>query len=197
VDKVGKQLTVTPAELAAFKAGGPLRLDNGMAESFALAQKLIIGGVVDCINLGVGGFDTHANQSMRLEPTLTSVDFVIKRFVDGLKAAGALDKTLIVLYSDFGRTPKINNSQGRDHWPIGSAIMIGGGIQGGRVVGGTDDAMRSLTVNAETGLVDSSGMQLNPTHVGGAVIDLTLGEAFRSTYRSYLPTAPFLTKLKG
>ncbi|NRA46691.1 MAG: DUF1501 domain-containing protein [Oligoflexales bacterium] len=193
---VGQQLALTQEETAAFQDGAPANMRNrGMMQTFALAQKLITGDICDCINLGIGGYDTHANQSANLQPNLEGVDFVIKRFVDGLRAAGKLDSTLIVMYTDFGRTPKINNSNGRDHWPVGGALMIGGGIQGGRAISGTDDDMRALSVNTETGVVDENGEQINPTHVGGAVLELTLGKDYLS-YRNYLNSIPALTRLK-
>ena len=144
----------------------------------------------------MGGFDTHAGQSVRLEPILTNLDTMVRALVDQLRASGKLDTTLIVLYSDFGRTPKINNSNGRDHWPVSGAMMIGGGIAGGRVVGATNDSLLAESINPTTGLVDAAGTQLNPTHLGGAVLELTLGTGY-SKYRPYLASMPALTRLKS
>ncbi|HRI88224.1 MAG TPA: DUF1501 domain-containing protein, partial [Candidatus Hydrogenedentes bacterium] len=60
--------------------------------------------------------------------------------LEDLKQRGMLDNTLVVAMGEFGRTPKINPAGGRDHWPqVWSIVMAGGGIQGGRVVGKTDD----------------------------------------------------------
>jgi hypothetical protein len=60
--------------------------------------------------------------------------------VEDLSKTGMLDNTLIVATGEFGRTPKINPAGGRDHWPAcWSVVMAGGGIQGGRVVGESDD----------------------------------------------------------
>ena len=195
-DNVGAQLSVSQAELAQFVSGAPQGFNNRMAEGFALAQKLLIGGVCDCINLGIGGFDTHSNQSARLQGTLTNVDFLIARFVEGLRAANQLDNTLIVMYSDFGRTPRINNSNGRDHWPVGGALMIGGGIDGGRAVGGTDDNYRALSINTDSGAVDADGEQINPTHLGGSVLQLALGQDYLQ-FRNYLTALPALTRLRS
>ena len=47
----------------------------------------------------------------------------------------------------------MNSRNGRDHWPFGGALMLGGGIAGGRVVGATDDDLRGLNINANTGIV--------------------------------------------
>lgn len=192
---VGQRLELSDEEVSQYSTGAPNSVRTSMIQTFALAQKLLVGGVCDCVNLGIGGFDTHSNQSARLEGTLTGVDFLISKLVEGLKSSGQLDSTLIVLYSDFGRTPKINNSNGRDHWPVGGAILIGGGIDGGRAVGGTDDDLRAESVNIDTGLVDPNGIQINPTHLGGAVLELTLGQDYLG-FRNYLQSIPALTKLK-
>ncbi len=153
-----------------------------------------------CINLGIGGFDTHQNQSARLQPTLTTVDFLVGRLVAGLRAAGKLDETLIVLFSDFGRTPKVNNSNGRDHWPTGGALVIGGGLDGGRSVGATDDNLNAVDlIDRNTGLptTDSAaGEQLSPAHLGGALLALTLGDTYTG-FRPYLKALPCMTRLKG
>jgi len=193
---VGSRLQLSATDRAPFLANAPTRLDRGMADAFALATKLVVGDLVTCINLGIGGFDTHANQTMRMEPIMANVDHLIATFVEQLRAAGKLDSTLIVLYTDFGRTPKVNNSNGRDHWPVGSALMLGGGLQGSRVVGGTDDNLLALSADANSGAVSSSGVQIAPTHLGGAVLELTLGTAY-ARYRPYLESIPALTRLRG
>ena len=66
--------------------------------------------------------------------------------MDDLKQRGLLDTTLIVWMGEFGRTPKINGSQGRDHWANSwSTVLAGGGIKGGQVVGKTgDDGMEVI-----------------------------------------------------
>lgn len=199
-DNVGEKLSVSNEDLAAFVSGAPTGLDTGAANSFALASQLVNQDICDCINLGIGGFDTHSNQSRSLQPRLASVDFLVHRLVENLKKSGKLDSTLIVLYSDFGRTPKMNNSNGRDHWPVGGAIMIGGGIQGGRVVGGTDDSLKSLWINPETGAIVDEGasgaVQPNATHLGGSVLQLTLGSDYMKYRNSYLTNISALTTLK-
>jgi hypothetical protein len=96
--------------------------------------------------------------------------------------------------------PKINGSNGRDHWPVGGAMMIGGGIAGGRVVGGTDSNLRAQSVNSITGEVttasgDSTLATLNPTHLAGSVLSLCLGSNYL-TYRDYLTGIEALTKLR-
>jgi uncharacterized protein (DUF1501 family) len=175
-------------------------MGGGGLDAVALTLKLINNDICTCVNLGIGGFDTHQNQTTRLQPILQSTDFLLARLVEGLRASGKLDSTLIVLYSDFGRTPKVNGSNGRDHWPVGGALMIGGGIDGGRAVGATDDNLQAADlVNPDSGAetTDSAtGVQINPTHLGGAVLALTLGADY-TKYRPYLKAIPAMTRLRN
>lgn len=197
---VGAKLSLTDADRTLFRTGAPRGMANGSGDAVALALKLINNDICTCINLGVGGFDTHQNQTARLQPVLTTVDFIISKLVEGLKASGKLDSTLIVLFSDFGRTPKVNGSNGRDHWPTGGALVIGGGIDGGRAVGSTDDNLQGADlIDPNTGLETTNattGVQLNPTHLGGMVLELTLGADY-AKYRPYLAALPALTRTRG
>lgn len=192
---VGSKLTLTANDAAAFTAAGMNGRADATSNAFALATKLVINDVVTCVNLGVGGFDTHTGQTQRMEPIMQMTDRLVRIMVDTLRAAGKLDSTLIVLYSDFGRTPKVNNSAGRDHWPIGGALMIGGGIAGGRAVGSTDDNLLTQSINTTSGAIDTAGTQISPVHLGGSVLSLTLGSGYL-TYRPYLTPLELMTRLK-
>lgn len=195
---VASNLTISTEDTQPFMESSIATVSNNMAESFALATKLIANDLVSAVNLGVGGFDTHANQEARLMPNLQSFDHVLSTMVNELSAAGALDDTLIVVYSDFGRTPKINASNGRDHWPVGGVLMLGGGIDGGRAVGSTDDDLLAIGINPTTGAEDtsSSATQIAPSHVAGSVIELCLGNTY--DYRtSYLEPLAALTRLRS
>jgi len=68
-----------------------------------------------------------------------------------------LDDTVVLVASEMGRTPKLNASGGKDHWPVTSAMVIGGGLPGGRVLGGTDDAQLGVAVDLATGMADPGG----------------------------------------
>ena len=197
-DDVGSKLALTDSDRSAFGVNAPKSMNTGLRDAFALSLKLLKNNLVTCLNLGVGGFDTHANQERQLQPTVESFDFLLATFMNELRAANQLDNTLIVVYSDFGRTPKVNNNNGRDHWPFGGALLIGGGILGGRVVGATDDNLRGLTINLASGAADSKSTDtLSPNNLGGSILDLTLGAAYTTTYRTYLPSIPALTRLKA
>jgi hypothetical protein len=203
---VGNQLSLGNADKAPFTSAfqtptnGPqtMRRPDGLIDAFALTLKLLKGDLVTCVNMGIGGFDTHANQEQSLGPTLLGFDKALSVFIDELKKAGKLDSTLIVLYSDFGRTPKLNDSRGRDHWPVGGALMIGGGIDGGRAVGGTDEFLLAQDVNYDTGvpISEAKDQQLSPKHLGGSVLELCLGPTYLER-RPYLTSIKALTKVKG
>lgn len=192
---VGAKLALTEADAASFSRCSTSGRATSTTDAFALATKLIVNDMVTSVNLGVGGFDTHASQTMRMQPIMETTDRLVKAMVDALKDAGKLDSTLIVLYSDFGRTPKVNGSNGRDHWPVGGALMIGGGISGGRAVGSTNSNLLAESISTSTGASDTLGTQISPIHLGGSVLALTLGSGYLA-YRPYLTELSLLTRLK-
>jgi uncharacterized protein (DUF1501 family) len=70
---------------------------------------------------------------------LPTLDRGFAALMDDLSASGLLDETMVAMFGEFGRTPKINKNQGRDHWgACQSAVLAGGGITGGQVYGTTD-----------------------------------------------------------
>jgi hypothetical protein len=120
---------------------------NTFGYSLLLAARLVEVGVgMVQVNLGRGGFDTHGNafdhlRNLLLPPLDQSVSALIK----DLESRGLLDDTLIVMASEFGRTPKITRLPqfyelpGRDHWgPVQSVMFAGGGVPGGTVIGASD-----------------------------------------------------------
>ncbi len=107
-------------------------------DQFLLARRLVERGV-QCVAIEVGGWDTHSdnfNQLRRIGPPL---DKAIHALVTDLEQSGKLDETLLVVWGEFGRTPRVNGTAGRDHWPaVMSAMIAGGGIRTGQVIGSTD-----------------------------------------------------------
>jgi len=103
-----------------------------------MARRLIDEGVT-CVEVTMGGWDTHDDNFNRVRDLNTQLDRGTSALIDDLAKSGKLDETLIVWVGDFGRTPNITASQGRGHYPRAwSMFMAGGPVQGGRVIGKTD-----------------------------------------------------------
>lgn len=112
---------------------------NRLGQSLLLSRRLIEAGV-RFVTVTNGGWDTHANNFQSLKDRLMPpVDQGLPALLADLDQRGLLDTTLVVWLTDFGRTPQINASSGRDHWATaGFAVMAGAGIPGGSVIGRTD-----------------------------------------------------------
>ena len=86
-----------------------------------------------------GGYDTHVNHERLTKPLMADFDQAFPALLEDLEQRGRLDTTLVLVIGDFGRTPKLNFSGGRDHWPRGfCAALAGAGIKGGMVIGKSD-----------------------------------------------------------
>ena len=105
-----------------------------------LARRLVETGV-PCVEVALNGWDTHFDNFPRVKELAGQVDQPLAFLLSDLKQRGMLDTTLVVWMGEFGRTPKINPRAGRDHYPRAfNALLAGGGIRGGQVIGKTDDA---------------------------------------------------------
>ncbi len=119
---------------------------TSFGQNCLLARRLIEGGV-QFVTVTDGGWDTHvANFKSLQERLLPRVDSGFSALIEDLKIRGMLDNTLVVWFGDFGRTPKVNPSAGRDHWAsAGVACMAGGGIKPGQIVGRTNPLAEFVT----------------------------------------------------
>lgn len=112
---------------------------------FLLARRLIEAGV-RCVSVSFSDFDTHSSNFKRMRHMLPILDHGLSALVTDLEERGMLDDVSIVAWGEFGRTPKINAKGGRDHWPrVAPAIMAGGGIKSGQVIGSTDRTAGTAT----------------------------------------------------
>ncbi|MFC7338838.1 DUF1501 domain-containing protein [Haloferula chungangensis] len=103
-----------------------------------LARRLIEAGT-RFVSLTAGGWDHHDNIKAGIEKQLPSVDKAIAALINDLEQRGMLDSTLVLVTTEFGRTPKINPTGGRDHWPrVFSTMLAGGGTKRGYVHGSSD-----------------------------------------------------------
>ena len=101
------------------------------------ARRLIQAGVRVVTMNSFGGWDTHGNNFKTLrDRNLPQLDQAMSALIDALSARGMYDDVTVVLWGEFGRTPRVNGNAGRDHWPrLSMAFMGGGGIRGGQAVG--------------------------------------------------------------
>jgi hypothetical protein len=138
--------------LAEYKAPTPDRCGvPAWSQRLLLARRLVEAGVrlvtVDC-----RWWDTHVKgyETMR-DGFLPRWDRAYTALIEDLHERGLLETTMVLAWGEFGRTPKINASGGRDHWPgVFSAALAGGGVQGGRVVGASDARGGEPAENAKT-----------------------------------------------
>ena len=116
--------------------------DTDFGRGALLARKLVETGV-RFVQVNRGGFDTHSNNFPAMENHGLIMDPALGSLIEDLASSGRLEKTMIIMLSEFGRTPRINNNAGRDHHArCFSCFMAGGGIKGGQVIGKSDeDAM--------------------------------------------------------
>jgi hypothetical protein len=130
--------------------------NNRFGQGCLLARRLIETGV-PFVEVNLPGWDTHQDNFDRVKNLSGQVDPAMAALVSDLKQRGLLETTLVVWMGEFGRTPKINtrgNKPGRDHFPRAwSAVLAGGGIKGGQVVGKTDKQGASV-VDRPTSALD-------------------------------------------
>tara|TARA_R110002072_G_scaffold155657_2_gene306090 strand:- start:146804 stop:148153 length:1350 start_codon:yes stop_codon:yes gene_type:complete len=108
-------------------------------QKFLLARRLIEAGV-RCVSVSISDFDTHSSNFPRMRALLPIVDHGLHALVTDLEERGMLDDVTIVVWGEFGRTPRIDpKTGGRHHWPrVGPAILAGGGLRTGQIIGATD-----------------------------------------------------------
>jgi len=104
-------------------------------EQFLTARRLIEAGV-GCVTLAIGGWDTHGKNFETLRRQLPLVDRGVANLIQDLHDRGLDQDVVTIMWGEFGRTPKVNNNAGRDHWaPVMSALVAGGGLKMGQAVG--------------------------------------------------------------
>ncbi len=103
-----------------------------------MARRLVERGV-PFVEVQMDGWDTHESNFERVAALSRELDTAMSALLDDLKSSGLLEETLVLWMGDFGRTPRINARGGRDHYPhVASAVLAGGGVAGGQVIGATD-----------------------------------------------------------
>ena len=111
---------------------------NEAGQRMLMARRLVAAGV-RMVTLTYGGWDMHNQVAQGMRGSMPAFDQAFAALINDLKRNGLLDRTLVLVSSEFGRTPKINATAGRDHWPkVFSVVMAGGGIKGGYIHGASN-----------------------------------------------------------
>ncbi|MGQ0637481.1 MAG: DUF1501 domain-containing protein [Planctomycetaceae bacterium] len=112
---------------------------NAFGTGCLMARRLVEAGV-PFVEVDFGGWDLHQRVFEGARTRLPQMDRAIAGLVTDLNQRGMLKDTTIVWMGEFGRTPRINQDAGRDHWATSWSVMVGGGgLKGGRAIGSTDD----------------------------------------------------------
>lgn len=112
--------------------------NSGIGQGCLLARRLIEQDV-RAVEVTMGGWDTHTNNFTAMDNQLPQLDQALGTLFEDLETKGLLESTVVVLATEFGRTPRINLNTGRDHFPSAFSCLIGGGgIKGGQAVGKTN-----------------------------------------------------------
>ena len=131
-ERYGLMPTFDP--MASDRCGAP-----NWSQRMLLARRLVEAGV-RLVTVDLRWWDTHVKgfESLRLG-FLPRFDLAYTALIEDLEQRGLMDSTLVVAWGEFGRTPRVNNSAGRDHYPnVFSAALCGGGVRGGRAIGSSD-----------------------------------------------------------
>lgn len=111
---------------------------NTAGQRLIMARRLVEAGV-RFVTVTYGGWDMHSQISPAMRRDVPPLDQAVATLLEDLESRGLLERTLVLVSSEFGRTPKINAEAGRDHWPkVFSVMMAGGGTKGGLVYGASD-----------------------------------------------------------
>ncbi len=111
------------------------RYGDGLGQQMLQARRLVEAGC-GFVTLNYGGWDMHSTIKAEMDKRGPEIDRAIAALVEDLDQRGMLENTLLVVSGEFGRTPKINGSAGRDHWaPLSTLALAGGGLKMGQVVG--------------------------------------------------------------
>jgi hypothetical protein len=143
-DKVARALDVTredPRLRDRYGIGSPQHQGDAAPmwnDQFLIARRLVEAGA-RCVTVAYGFWDTHGGNFQWLRNNLPLFDQGVSTLVEDIHARGLDRDVTVVVWGEFGRTPKINKDAGRDHWArVNSALLLGGGMKVGQVIGSTD-----------------------------------------------------------
>jgi uncharacterized protein (DUF1501 family) len=130
-----------PKTVARYGKGSDKPQDDGpwaRLDQFLMARRLVQAGA-RCVTLAFGRWDWHGKTFARAKENFPMLDQGVSALVEDLHARGMDKDVTVVVWGEFGRTPKINKDGGRDHWPqVSCALLAGGGMRTGQVIGATN-----------------------------------------------------------
>lgn len=130
-----------PGLRARYGGGSSKHLGDGAPlwnDQLLMARRLVEAGV-RVVTVAYGFWDTHGGNFRHLKQHLPTFDTGIATLIEDLHQRGLSEDVAVVVWDEFGRTPKINKDAGRDHWaPVNFALLAGGGLRVGQVIGSTD-----------------------------------------------------------
>jgi hypothetical protein len=163
-----------------------------LAQQAEIALVSFKAGVCVSANLNIGQFDSHANNDtdqMKLIPELLAGIAYLLRRAEDLQIR---EQLVVIVQSEMGRTPNYNSGNGKDHWSIGSAMFLGQGIRGNRVIGSTDEGQFAVPIDPQTLDQDSDhGIRMRPEHIHLAhCVSWLVSPTIRiaNSFRSAFPT---------
>jgi hypothetical protein len=155
-----------------------LELSRSFGAQIELAVDALARGLCHSVQIETGDWDTHTNnadQGPRHDEFFAGLSALVAALA-ALPGSGAgsklLDETAVVVVSELGRTPRLNAQQGKDHWPVTAALLVGSGVAGGRVVGATTDRLDGAPVDLVTGAPDDDGAPLLYSNFAAGVLAL-------------------------
>ncbi len=133
---------------------------DDFGQSMLLSVRLIESGV-KFITVTNTGWDTHLDNFVGHKRLIPPLDSAITGALTALRAKGLLERTLVIIMGEFGRTPKINQNRGRDHYPrVNWSLLAGGGVKPGQLIGATDAGGESPTDDTD----------IHPDDIGASIL---------------------------
>ena len=178
---------------------GELDFFTSLSTQMERAIGLIENDVAWAVNVDTNlQWDSHTGNENSQGGSFQSLFDALKELIDQLKAKDGretgnkmIDETTVAVISEMGRTPQVNGQNGKDHWGYTSALLIGSGVQGGTVYGGTDDSMIAAPVDFSTGALDDNGVIVETEHFVAGLLEL-LGVDSSLHFDDVTPFAPFI-----
>lgn len=161
-------------------------------QTLSLAVDVLASGLARCVMVDAGlpnqtTWDSHFSNAAHQDRAFENLFDRLVTLCDALAGAAGdqgslLDETLVLVLSEMGRAPSLNAAEGKDHWPHTSALLVGAGVSGGRVVGASDASLVGEVVDLGTGEASATGERVGPLQLAAGLL-----EAFDIDPAEHLP----------